>query len=547
MNDLATAATYQPILHDDIKMAIALRSLHEAVTSSVGITNATILVYSQTILIIIIVLFIGNEYYRWAIRISGIPGPIGLPLIGNLHQIQTVSPPEKYRLWSLKYGPTFQIQLGNVPILVINNAAAAKDLLIRESAAFNSRPLFYVFHKFVSKEIASIGTSPWDESCKKRRKAAASALNIIQVDSYAPILRLESSEFIQELRQACKNGDTPIEFHSFARRFSMNLSLTLNYGARASNQKNFDGNPLINEINAVESEVGKYRSTSSNVKNYVPLLRVLDPLLLLLPGNSLQKALDIGKRRLQYHASLLETLKSEIDKNTDKPCIQGNMLRNPETRNLSDSERLSVSLSIMAGADSNTPTIAWGIIFLAHNPEIQDKAFQEIKESQVLDNDPFGNGKVPYVDAFTKELNRYYTILRLAMPKEVTAPVKYNGTIIPKGTMVILNSWACNRDPDLFKDPFSFSPERWLESEDPHAHQFAFGMGSRMCVASNLAHKALYLAFLHLIAHFHILPADEGQPKGVAHPIDGASDSRITSTSPKITKARFVPRGQFPF
>jgi 3-hydroxyphenylacetate 6-hydroxylase len=117
---------------------------------------------------------------------------------------------------------------------------------------------------------------------------------------------------------------------------------------RASNQKNFDGNPLINEINAVESEVGKYRSTSSNIKNYVPLFRLLDPLIITLPGNSLQKALDIGRRRLRYHAALLDTLKSEISKDEDKPCIQGNMLKNPETKNLTDLERLSVSLSIMA-------------------------------------------------------------------------------------------------------------------------------------------------------------------------------------------------------
>ncbi|CRG92012.1 3-hydroxyphenylacetate 6-hydroxylase [Talaromyces islandicus] len=518
----------------------------------VSLFNITTIRYLQGIAGIIAAFFLINEVYRWSVRIKGIPGPRGIPLLGNLRQITNTSPPEQYRLWSLKYGPLFQVQLGNVPILIINSAEVAKSLLIRESAAFNSRPLFYVFHKFVSKEITSIGTSPWDESCKKRRKAAASALNVIQVDSYAPvrivpfsnpwipnfspipkILRLESSEFIEELKQACNNGKTAINFVPFARRFSMNLSLTLNYGTRASDQKSFDGNPLINEINAVESEVGKYRSTSSNIKNYVPLFRLLDPLMMTLPGNSLQRALDIGRRRLRYHATLLDTLKSEISKNEDKPCIQGNMLKNPDTKNLTDLERLSVSLSIMAGADSNTPTVAWGITFLAHNPTIQKKAFQEIKKSGVLESDPFGNGKVPYVDAVTKELSRYYTILRLAMPKEVTEPVVYNGVTIPKGTMIMLNSWACNHDEALFAEPFSFLPERWLQNEDSQAHQFAFGMGSRMCVASHLAHKALYLVFLHLIAHFEILPSSSDEPWSIADPIDGARDGATVSTPPK--------------
>lgn len=164
-----------------------MRSFDEVEASLSNITTTAFLRYTQGIAVAITTLFLINELYRWSVRIRGIPGPRGLPLLGNLRQIAKTSPPEQYRLWSLKYGPFFQVQLGNVPILVINSAEVAKRLLIRESAAFNSRPLFYVFHKFVSKEITSIGTSPWDESCKKRRKAAASALNVIQVDSYAPV------------------------------------------------------------------------------------------------------------------------------------------------------------------------------------------------------------------------------------------------------------------------------------------------------------------------------------------------------------------------
>ena len=51
----------------------------------------------------------------------------------------------------------------------------------------NSRPKFYVFHGKVSKAVTSIGTSAWDESCKRRRKAAAGALNRVRVESYAQV------------------------------------------------------------------------------------------------------------------------------------------------------------------------------------------------------------------------------------------------------------------------------------------------------------------------------------------------------------------------
>lgn len=94
---------------------------------------------------------------------------------------------EIYRQWTQHYGPVFQVSLGNTTVVVINSAAAAKNLLIGQSAAFNSRPEFYVLHKVVSSQVSSIGTSPWDDSCKKRRRAAATALNRVRTEGYAPV------------------------------------------------------------------------------------------------------------------------------------------------------------------------------------------------------------------------------------------------------------------------------------------------------------------------------------------------------------------------
>lgn len=39
---------------------------------------------------------------------------------------------------------------------------------------------------------------------------------------------------------------------------------------------------------------------------------------------------------------------------------------------------------------------------------------------------------------------RYYTVLRLALPRTSIRDITYNGTVIPKGAVFFLNSWACN-------------------------------------------------------------------------------------------------------
>ncbi len=102
--------------------------------------------------LIIIVYFVSNEFVRQSVRIPGLKGPRGFPVIGNLWNIRT-NAAEQYRLWARKYGGVYQIQLGNVPIVVVNTAAGAKEIFSQNSQALSSRPEFYTFHKVSSINI----------------------------------------------------------------------------------------------------------------------------------------------------------------------------------------------------------------------------------------------------------------------------------------------------------------------------------------------------------------------------------------------------------
>ncbi|UQC75467.1 uncharacterized protein CLUP02_02121 [Colletotrichum lupini] len=362
----------------------------------------------------------------------------------------------------------------------------------------NSRPTFYVFHGKVNKAVTSIGTSPWDDSCKRRRKLAAGALNRPRVESYAPILNLEAREFLKDLYEECCGGSVDLDFRPAVRRFALNLSLTLNYGTRASHVKSLEEDPLFSEIIYVESEISKLRDTRKNYTNYIPLLRYWEPIASVLGLQSTPKnhAGDIGRRRLEYNDVLLSRLKDEIARGKDKPCIQGAVLKDPESATLTREELISVSLSMMAGADSNQPTLAWAILLLAHRPDIQDKAYAAIQDAGVLQqsSNTYASKKIDYIDALTKEISRYFVVLKLALPKATYADAAWESATIPANTLVFLNSWSCNRgdfattqmkchirltakpDPDLFKEPEVFAPERWLpDAPDQYAHQFAFG------------------------------------------------------------------------
>lgn len=90
--------------------------------------------------------FVANEFVRYSRRIKGFSGPTNWPIVGNIPDIK-YNAAEKYREWSNTFGPVFQIQLGNEPIIVVNNAESAKKIFGGNSQALSSRPVFWTFHK----------------------------------------------------------------------------------------------------------------------------------------------------------------------------------------------------------------------------------------------------------------------------------------------------------------------------------------------------------------------------------------------------------------
>ena len=203
----------------------------------------------------------------------------------------------------------------------------------------------------------------------------------------------------------------------------------------------------------VEGEISRLRDTSQNYENYIPLLRPVKTIAAwvgLRDGNYMS---DIGKRRVGYHKVLLENLRAEVARGTDKPCIQGNVLKDPESKGMSEGELLSVSLSMMAGADTSQPTVGWAILLLSRRQDIQHKAFNAIMEtnSGLLDAADVSHVKVDYIDAFTKEVGRCYTALKLGLPRathdDYTA--SWGAATIPPKTLVLMNTWACSKGISL--------------------------------------------------------------------------------------------------
>lgn len=220
-------------------------------------------------------------------------------------------------------------------------------------------------------------------------------------------------------------------------RLSLSLALTLNWGVRLKSQKD----NLFDEITHVEEEISKFRSTTGNLQDYIPVLR-LNPI-----NTHSSKAKDMRSRRDIYLTRLNTGLDERIANGTYKPCIQANVILDEDAK-LNKAELTSISLTMLSGGlDTVTTQVAWFVAFLSQNQDIQDKAVSEIRkfyDEQHPMCDQEDDQKCAYVVALVKESLRYFTVLRLALPRASTKAVTYNGFTIPKGSVVFLNAWACN-------------------------------------------------------------------------------------------------------
>uniref|UniRef100_A0A5B7C5D6 Uncharacterized protein n=1 Tax=Davidia involucrata TaxID=16924 RepID=A0A5B7C5D6_DAVIN len=173
-----------------------------------------------------------------------------------------------------------------------------------------------------------------------------------------------------------------------------------------------------------------------------------------------------------------------------------------------------------AGTDTTTSTLEWAMAELLHNPKTLHKVQAELRSvigpNKKLEEKDIEN--LPYLKAVIKETLRLHPPLPFLVPHMAMSSCNMLGYHIPKETQILVNVWAIGRDAKTWKDPLSFKPERFLESNnvDYKGHHFEFipfGSGRRMCPAVPLASRVLPVALGSLLHLFDWVLADGLKPE----------------------------------
>ena len=162
----------------------------------------------------------------------------------------------------------------------------------------------------------------------------------------------------------------------------------------------------------------------------------------------------------------------------------------------------------MAGTETTSSTIEWALTELLLNPEsmtkVKDELTRVVGPNQKVEESHIDN--LSYLQAVIKEILRLHPPIPFLVPRKAIQDTNFMGFNIPKNTQVLVNAWAIGRDPDVWDDPLSFKPERFLgtkiDYKGQHYELIPFGAGRRMCAGVPLAHKVLHLVLGSLLHKF---------------------------------------------
>ncbi|CAN6361284.1 unnamed protein product [Urochloa humidicola] len=410
------------------------------------------------------------------------PGPAGLPIVGNLHQIAAGAPPHRsLRDLARRHGApaVMSLRLGTVPAVVVSSAAAARDVLRTHDADCCSRP-DTPGPRRLSYEHNDVAFSPYSEQWRERRRLmVAEFLSKRRIQDTWYAREAEVEKLISRLSSA---GGNPVilEEHVFAYMDGIVGTVAFGniYGAEHFAYRKEQFHRVVDEAMVVRS--------SFTAEDYFPnaLGRLADRLF--------TGAAALRERVFRDFDAFFEMmLQHHLDPSRPKPnngggcglidVLIGLMKEHKFSR---DAVKALLTNTFIGAVDTGAVTIVWAMAELIRNPRLLKKAQDEVRA--VVDDDD--NKDRVHPDDMPRETLRLHPALPLLVPRETLRDIKVAGYDVPARTRVLVNAWAIGRDPATWENPEEFDPGRF-EGEEGEEVGFSrarfeflpFGAGRRMC------------------------------------------------------------------
>ena len=431
-----------------------------------------------------------------------LPGPKGLPLLGNLHQLDLKQLHRVLEKWADEFGTPYAFKLGQRPIVVVTEPEAIQTVL-------RNRPKLYrrlgtiepVFEEMGISGVFSAEGEAW----KRQRRLTAHALDASHLREFFPTL-IKVTERLKNRWHNAARQQVPVDVQQDFMRYTVDVTTNLAFG--------YDMNTLEKDGDVIQEHLERILPMiNTRINAAFPFWRVLK-----LPAD---RALDKSLAAIRETISGFVTRgRARLAANPELADHPVNLLdamlaaRDEGDAAFTDEEIYgNVLTMLLAGEDTTANTMAWMMHFMTEHPQaqarMQTEAVEVAGESGML-SQPQDAERLKYIEAVAHEAMRLKPVAPIIF-LETIEDVQIAGVALPKQTAVFLLTLHPGLQEANFGGAEQFRPERWLEaaaqpSGCPHnARAFVpFGAGPRFCPGRQLAMVEIKTVMAMLCASFEV-------------------------------------------
>ncbi|XP_073504148.1 cytochrome P450 2K1-like isoform X1 [Phyllobates terribilis] len=434
------------------------------------------------------------------------PGPIPLPVIGNLHLVDLERPHESLMQLSEKYGEIFTLQFGPKKMVILSGYKIIKEALVTRAEDFGERAIAPIF------EITTNGHGiifSNGETWKSMRRFTLSTLRDFGMGKKSVEARIQD-ELMPLIESFKSHHGKPFNTHLLINSAVSNVICSIIFGKRFE----YDDPTFAKLIKMLDENAKLVGTPKVLLYNYYPFLGSL---------LGLHKKVQQNIQDLKSFISKCSiNRRLDLDANDITGYIDAYLMKQEQestkAQTYFNEENLlnSVLDLFAAGTETTSTTIRWGILLMMKYPEIQKRVQEEIKKHIKPGQLPTVDDrrKMPYTDAVIHEIQRFGNIVPLNLSHSTPTDVYLRGYLIPKGIEVIPFLTSVLYDKTQWKTPNDFNPNHFLDENGKFVRHDAFmpfSAGRRACAGEALAKMELFLFFTGLLQAFTFYP-----PPGVS-------------------------------
>lgn len=456
-----------------------------------------------------LLLLVAVAIFAWVQRHSEaklleFPGPRRLPLVGNLF-VDVVH--EQMAALSQHFGPIFSVNLFGTKAIVVTSVSVARELFVNRFGTYSNRlPLKMIelcnFHQ-------GLLFQPDQQKLRQGRQLLLKGLARRELERYRHIIHDHSVRFLDNLLH------TPEDFMNHINHAVLSVSIEIGYGHRVTGHDD----PLFRQSAKWVQRFSNTIAFGSFLVNVFPFLEYFPAWL---PIASFKKtAAEWTKSANEFRWDAYDSVKSAVVNGDAQPSVISKALTE-FVHTLEEDAIANSAAQILTGGHTTVCTLQTFILAMVRNPDVQETARSEIlrvigpnRMPAISDWDD-----LPYVAAIVRETLRWHPVIPLLTRNPIEDDV-YNGYLVQKDTMIIVNYWAMLHDETIFPDHAAFRPERWLEmninrTNDPF--EIAFGFGRRLCPGRASTKEMLFTLMASMLAVFKISKVSDAYGKVVTPP-----------------------------